>query len=341
MQNKLQEKNNLSTMKKNGYIGRFFTRLYIEGRFLLLIKGDLFTMKKFLVIFFVLVLGVSSQVLAQRSFDNPPSPLFSNLLQTVKIDRRDKLNLEPVYVYFLPSDKGKVRVLKDGKELTAFNWRASVGDRSGNLFKISDYNQNGNPDGFKLTSGGNYELVYETNGKVFYKFPFRLEKASDDEYSSNSDWVIRGDIENYAYLIQDRSRNWMFKFYHRSNDANRTFGLIEVFKGGKKIGFSKTAKMGLVTSKDWKRYEYRLSHLMKMVKGTYTKSVQRGGEPLNLKTLSDGVYTIKLMLDGKLHGTYKFDMKGGEIQSQDRQKEGTNPLRYIEGGGAAFWLKKM
>ena len=301
-------------------------------------------MKKNITLMFAMVLALSIQTFAQRNFEYPPAPLFSNILQTVEINRQGELDFNPVYVYFLPSDKGKIRVLHEGNELGVYTFIATPGDSSGNLFKLSNFDWTGNgidPRGMKLKSGGNYELVYETNGKPFYRYAFKLDKSKSDPYNPTSEFVVRGDIENYAYLIKNGSE-WKFKFWLRNDVYKRKFGFIEVFKDGKKIGESDTAKMPLTVDKQWKRFEYGvINPIVISGKGTTFGEKRRGGGSLNFETLKDGTYTIKFTLDGKLHGTYKFDMKGGEIQFQDRQIEGSDPLRYIEGGGEAFWVKSM
>lgn len=310
----------------------------------LFLLGEIILMKKTFNSIFTIVLVFSVQTFAQRNFEYPPAPLFSNVLQTVEINRQGELNFNPVYTYFLPSDKGKIRVLHEGNELGVYTFKATPGDRSGKLFKISNFDWTGNgidPRGMKLKSGGSYELVYETNGKPFYKYSFKLDKSKSDPYNPKSEFVLRGDIENYAYLIKNKSE-WKFKIWLRNNVYKTRFGVVEIFKDNKKIGESDTSKMPLRVDKKWKRYEFGIKNPIVILNKDSTFSrKRRGGGSLNFSALKDGIYILKFMLDGKLHGTYKLEMKGGEIQMQDRQKEGTNPLRYIEGGGEAFWVKRI
>ncbi len=313
----------------------------MEG--LILLEKIMFMRKNFIAVF-IFVLAISVQTFAQRNFEYPPAPLFSNVLQTVEINRQGELNFNPVFVYFLPSDKGKLKVMHEGNELGVYTWTATPGDNSGKLFKISGFDWTGNgidPRGMPLKSGGKYELVYEANGKPFYKHAFVLEKSKSDPYNPKSEFVVRGDIENYAYLIKNGSE-WKLKLWLRNDVYKRKFGVVEIFKDGKKVAESDTGKMPLTVNKEWKRFEFGIKNPIVILNKDSTFSrKRRGGGALNFATLKDGMYTIKFTLDGKLHGTYKLEMKGGEIQMQDRQKEGTNPLRYIEGGGEAFWVKRV
>ena len=60
----------------------------------------------------------------------------------------------------------------------------------------------------------------------------------------------------------------------------------------------------------------------------------------------DGKYLVRLTLDGKLHGEYPFEVKGGRIQFQGRQiRENTDArdyiVDYLSGGRySSWWIKR-
>ena len=295
----------------------------------------------FVVSILVLVIGISIQSLAQS---NPtPAPVFSDLLANVYL--RDKGQFKPssMYAYFLSGDKGALKVLHNGNEIAEFSFRIEI--YTAPRYTIDGFELiKGKNDtlGLMLKKPGQYELVYYSGGTKFYSFPFELEiKDSGDPYKPNKRILLNGAWNDYAYLHRNKNNKWEFRVFMRSDD-----GILKQTKGQVLMINDKDKKVVAVGSSGfrregaWRRQDLPLQKPGKVnAKGEYYSNSDLYADR---DKFEDGTYTMKFTTDGKLYGSYKLTVKGGEIQLQDRQiRSSTDPTNFIEGGGKEFWLKRQ
>lgn len=275
----------------------------------------------------------------------PPAPSFSGLLSTVHIKKSGEYKPLKTLAYFMSADKGVLKVSKDGSEIAAFKFRVdpSVAPK----FTL---------DGFEIVSGkndifglvlkepGKYELGYYAKGAKFYSFPFELEiNSGNDPYKPQKLMRLNGPWNKYAYLYRTSTEShgkWEFRIFIRSEDGSlqQSKGQVLVTRDRDKklvaVGFSPFRREA-----GWTRQELVLEKPgIKNPQGEYYNNTDFLA---NSDKFEDGSYTANFNMDGKPYGTYKFTVKGGNIQPQGQQiRESTDPTIFIEGGGQEFWLPK-
>lgn len=307
-------------------------------------RRDLYIMKKLTVILFVLVLGISSQILAQSKYQHPPSPLYGSLLNAISIKEDGRLYFKRSVFVFLPKTEGTMRVLKDGNEIGKYRWEGRV---NGDPFYQVSHIYPEDPRGMQLKSGGNYEFVYEIDGKPFHKFPFKVvSKNSGSAYKMNKEWKLEGPWEDYAYLLMNdkESGKMEIKLWLRNptKDYKNAKGYVRIVSDatGKVVGTGGGKQFVVPLYQEWRRSEFDIRRPGKLnVKGEYFDN-----QPLraNSGLFPDGSYTVNVYLDEQLHRKYKFTINGGKIKEQGRQvRESTDHVNFVEGGGDAFWLENI
>jgi len=65
-----------------------------------------------------------------------------------------------------------------------------------------------------------------------------------------------------------------------------------------------------------------------------------GGGDVTLDDLEDGSYEVRFAIGDGPARAYPFEVRGGEVVPQGRQRrEPTNPLEFIEGLNETWWLQ--
>ncbi len=291
-----------------------------------------------------LFLALALQVPAQDTYK--PAPVFSHLLSDVSVDDEGRFKLHSMYAYFLNGEKGTLKVLREGNEIAEFSFRISPYKPP--QYEILGYELvSGKNDvlGLKLEVAGNYELVYYSGDQEFYRFPFELVvKKSSDPYNPKKLILLNGDWNDQAYLLRTSTEShgkWDFKLYVRSDDGkyNQSKSYLRLIRDADK----KLVAVGSSNFRRERRWTRQTLTLQKPGKTNSSNEYYDNQELLaNRDKFADGSYTLNLFMDEQLYGAYKFTVKDGEIQPQGRQvRESTDPLRFIEGAGSAFWMKKQ
>ncbi len=301
-------------------------------------------MKKFkFVVLFLLVLGLASSSFAQKY---KPSVQFNSMLwNAFEIMRHTEGGIfvhKNLYATNMPASNrnGTAVVRLNGKEIGVFSWLALPRDPLyTQMIQFQLVKGKKHPLGLIITSGGDYEIEYRlANGTPFYKFPFKMmKKGGGNSYDPYATWKLEGDWENYAYLIFDekgtRAEKLRFVYWLRGfgngGSALITAEISRDSDGAKIARASNTVNPSL----HWHRHDL-----------SFTATFDPKGIPFKMETLKskNGKYTLSLKVDGKTIRQYKFEIKNGEIPVSGRQvRESADPLRFIEGGGRAIWLKKM
>ncbi len=296
------------------------------------------------ILFLVIILG--TQTFAQKNYPLPPAPIFSDLLLRTILYEDGRFKPPEAYGYFFSDDKGKLKVIHEGNEIAEYDWRASPAFPPKYVIDGFDITKGkNNALGLYLKKAGNYELHFQnSDGSTFYIFPFKVSASGgDDPYNPQKKLRREGAWNDYAYLYKttkNEQARWDFRVWVRSKDSKmrQAKSYLRLYRDSDNqlvaIGNSNFRLEG-----DWKRQYLELKKPgKKNAKGEYydNRTIYAKDK------LQDGGYSLKFYIDENLYGTYKFQVKGGEIQHQDRQvRSSTDPKNYIEGGKREFWLKRQ
>ena len=288
-----------------------------------------------------------------------PGISFWNLLDSVGVGYvSGRLNIDRVYAPCLPAPGkqstsnyaydpdvgGKLTTVvktADGKALNTYVWYAS---QIGSLWELSRYKVIGGHQSLQPLTAGSYVLEFAANDKPFYRFPFTIsEGKNEDPYQPpGARYYIEGPWNDYGNI-----------FYQRNDpESVLKFTTWVQDKAGKPATTLTPYELKLVSLKDgkviaedsgnfrlqprWQKADLLIHHPGN--KASYFKA----GELLR----ADGRYAFRFAVDGKPHGTYPFEVKGGRIQFQGKQiREKTDPMiaivDYLSGGRyTSWWIKK-
>lgn len=270
--------------------------------------------------------------------------MFGDLLASIGLRDNGLFKPSSMYAYFMPSDKGRLVVLRDGSEVAEFRWRCSV--YTAPKFEIEGYElvSGKNHDlGFVMDQPGQYELAFYTAGKKFYSFPFKLRVlGGNDPYNPSKVRLMDGDWSEFGSLSKSSPEahgKWEFGVFVRSDD-----GKLAQSKGQVRLSRDADQSLVAVGSSNYRREASWTQQTMVLQKPgkKNEKNEYYSNQTLlaNKEPLKDGSYSLKFLQDGKLYGTYKFTVSGGEIQPQGRQVRGGDSLRFLEGGGKTHWIPR-
>ncbi len=180
-------------------------------------------MKPLTITSFLIVLSVTAPATAEN-LSGPciAGVTFASLLGAVDVGAADpRLHIDKLYAVCLPESKtpsnsnypydpdggGKlVSVVKDanGLALATYVWHA---EKIGNLWELSDYKVLGGYESTKPLGAGNYTLEFAADGEPFYRFPFSIAVAdNDDPYQPpGRRYFIDGFWREYANLYYQRN----------------------------------------------------------------------------------------------------------------------------------------
>lgn len=230
-----------------------------------------------------------------------------------------------------------------GQLLNTYVWYA---ESFGGLWELSRYKIIGGYEAVKPLGVGDFVLEFAIEEKPFYRFPFSISSVkSDDPYQPPGNrYFIEGPWNEYGNL-----------FYQRNDpQSSLRFSTWVRDKSGKDAKRSVPYKVELIRSKDgqilgedaatlrleprWRQADLSLTPT-NGEKNTYFKA----GELLR----EDGLYRIRLAIEGQLYGEYSFEVKGGRIQFQGKQiREKTEPMNYLVdylygGRYTSWWIKRQ
>jgi hypothetical protein len=282
----------------------------------------------------------------------PPGIMFSNILNNVTLLHRDgRFNLRnQMQNVFMPEGaKGKVVLLKQGgNEICHWLWDL---DTFGSKppYKLFSFKQPLKPDGsnlmitqLKLTEPGEYVLDFYLEEKKFYTFPFTvkiLEPANP--FDGNKIYVTDGAWNNWGYLYYrdaDPEQNLVWKIWMRESEYNQKNHNVQVTvtrDQDKKLICQSLENMTQRFQHTWVRYDFDLINPpVKTSGGAYFKAKDL--------LAVDGPYTLRMMVDGKPYGVWKFNINSGKLNYTGRTvRDKADPMTFIEGGKDAWWYQKQ
>ncbi|MFN7928447.1 MAG: hypothetical protein U0Y68_10955 [Blastocatellia bacterium] len=241
-----------------------------------------------------------------------------------------------------PDDGGKFSIVvktAKGQPLTTYVWRV---EKISSLWELRDYKVIGGQAAIKPLTPGDYVLEFALEDKPFYRFPFAVAtKKSEDIYEPGTIYLLNGAWEEYGVFSPYKpDRYTQFVVWLRDTGKPRTTAMpieMKLLRKSDNHLMARTRPDNAVKlSAEWKRYVLSFNPVTD--DGQLTNSGEFHSSEI-LKT--DGVYVVKLALDGKPYGEYELTVKGGQIQPQGRQMRDTaNTLQQIEDVANAWYLKR-
>ncbi len=161
--------------------------------------------------------------------------------------------------------------------------------------------------------------------------------AGADAYTPDSKWYLDGPWADFGYIYIPRNRRAaaQFSVWLRDEEAepgkwgNPQTNMV-IKRNGEVLSFwPGLNEANPLQLKPW-YIRYDLNPRSK-----------KGSVPAS-EYVEDGSYEITITLDGKVHGVYKYEMKGGKFAHTGAQvRDKTDPQLFIEGGGERFFIKRQ
>lgn len=242
-----------------------------------------------------------------------------------------------------PDDGGKFSIVvksAKGQLLTTYVWTV---EKISTLWELRDYKVVGGQTAIKPLVPGDYLLEFALEDKPFYRFPFSVAtKKNEDIYDPGLLYLLNGAWEDYGVFYPYKpDRYTQFFVWLRDTGKPRTTATpIEmklIRKGDNRLMARTRPDNAVKLRPEWTRFTLSFNPVTD--DGQLTNSGEFHSSEI-LKT--DGVYVVKLAVDGKPYGEYELTVKGGQIQPQSRQlRDAANALQGIEDIPNAWWLKRI
>ena len=188
----------------------------------------------------------------------------------------------------------------------------------------------------KISEPGKYRIDFFISDKKFYTFPFELSKIeSSDPFAGEGRIFIDGEWSDWGYLYYadaNPGRNLEWKIWLRTKTVEKQKTVkvsVEILKDGKLVAKS-YERQTYNLEQNWVRYAF----------GMYNPK----GSMFPAKDLlaKNGNYTLKMAIDGKPYGVWKFKVENGKLNYTGRTvRNEADPFTFVEGGRDAWWYKKQ
>lgn len=181
---------------------------------------------------------------------------------------------------------------------------------------------------------GDYTVDFFLPTGRFYTFSFSVTKIdSDDPFRPQTYWFLEGPWRDwgcltYADADPEQTLYWTISLRNKGREASKDAAIqiaITRDADGATVCGTRTG-MSWTLAREWKSMNFEM--------------VRPDQTPLRAADLlaRDGPYTLRMMLDGEVYGTWKFRVAGGQLQYAGRTVRGSvDPLQFIEGGRTQWW----
>jgi hypothetical protein len=285
---------------------------------------------------------------------NKPAAEFQSLLNMRFYENNGGLLVENVQIVFPPAanQRGTLLITKaSGEQVATMPLRLVP---FGDYPMFANFVPDGNPGNVKIGQAGDYVMSVKIGDEVITKFPFSMKlEQGNDPYNPQQRFVREGPWRDWGFIsvaMDDSSPNIRFNFWISVRElpgaATNMKVNVHLLRGAQEIGVTRSPIVPVYI--DWSFYSKEL----------VTPAGLKPGSPhyltmADLKT--DGDYSVILKANGQPVKSYKFQVKGGQVQRPDRSRLDFEPHnefiagRFIdttEGSGSnyhmrdMFWVKK-
>lgn len=203
-----------------------------------------------------------------------------------------------------------------GRTMNTFVW---YGRLASWRIEMNRYEIEGGRGALKPLAPGSYTVDFVDEGRTIYKFPFTVKtKESADKFNPRTLYLLDGGWRGKGLLTATTPEsNPIFYFWLRDSDERAdsrrrpvpySLKLIRD-RDGAKIAESNEGSIAL----DHQWYNSRLT----LSKPVSTANNTRVMFKLNDILETSGGYTLELSLDGRVHSTFKLDVRNRRINGQD------------------------
>ncbi len=289
---------------------------------------------------------------AKRFQKYPPGIMYNTLLSNVGLVAKGawlKLGNQMQNVFIDSGKRGKVVLSRaNGDEFCHWEWSLNDYALPAPYKRFVFYdakrpnNSAFNPNDLKLTETGDYVLDFFVDGKKFYTFAFSVSKLDPaSPFDGETLYFLDGPWRDWGYLMYpdaDPNQNLLWKIWLREKGFSRPDHkvMVQITRDAdKKLVCQSRPEVTHNFSQEWVRYEIEM---------TWPAARDDYGSYFKARDLlaKDGAYTLKMTIDGKEYGTWKFSVAGGKLVPAGRTVRGTaDPLTFVEGGKDAFWYERV
>jgi hypothetical protein len=301
------------------------------------------------VLLSILMPGESSTALAQ----NKPAAEFQSLLNMRFYEEPGGFLVENIEIVFAPpGQKGTLSINKNtGEEVLSLPLRM---EPFGNFPAFANLMPDGGPGNIRIGQAGDFVMTVKLGGQVITSFPFSLKlEQGNDPYNPQKRFIREGPWRDWGFIsvpMDDSTPNINFNFWISLRELpagmNNPRVNVHLLQGAQEIGITRSPIVP--TYIDWSYYSKEL----------VTPAGLAPGSPhyLTMADLKkDGDYSVVLKANGQAIKSYKFQIKGGQIQRPDQSRIDYEPHanfiapRYIDTTAGTssryhmrdmFWVKK-
>jgi hypothetical protein len=185
---------------------------------------------------------------------------------------------------------------------------------------------------------GNYTLTWLLEGTAFWSLDFEISAAPSSNPYDPPNHYLEGPWNDWAYVYVPNgnlSQAPTFNFFLRDKAATPGNWIdkdlvVEVLRGDELIAQYGKDSTAIAQAKPWW-----------IAQELALRNADDSGFMPASEMLQPGKYSIRLMIDGELYGTYRYEAPGGALPMVGRQdRESADPMSYLEGGTDRFYLKR-
>lgn len=185
---------------------------------------------------------------------------------------------------------------------------------------------------------GEYTLTWLLEGTPFWSLDFQISAEPSSNPYDPPNHYLDGPWNDWAYIYvpnANLSQAPTFNFFLRDKQAAPGNWIdkdlaVEVLRGDELVAQYGKDSTAIAQAKPWW-----------IAQELALRNAGDSGFMPASEMLQAGKYTIRILIDGELYGTYRYEAPGGVLPMTGRQdRETADPMSYLEGGTDRFYLKR-
>ncbi len=245
-----------------------------------------------------------------------PAIDFHSLMEMTFYEQNGGFMVDNLQIVFIPPglQKGTFIVTKvGGGQVVSVPLRVDQPSLN-NFTAFGMFRPDGVPGIFSLSEPGDYVMSVQINGQSATSLPFSLKRdASSDPFNPKTTFTREGPWRDLGFIsvrTDDTTSHAQFCWWTSLREipatAKSRMVTLHLMLGATEV--AQTRSPVVVTQSDWQFFRQEL-----VVPGTPVKWMD-----LPDITKREGSYTLVAKVDGQAFKSYKFDVKGGQIQRLPR-----------------------